>query len=126
MIFGEPKLGDFGLSVCVKDNMRASFCGTVDYMAPEVLKRVNYGKDVDLWCLGILIFEILVGKPPYTGKNDQMVMKSILFTEVQYPEFLSIELRDLLKRLIDLNPNKRMDLNRIQAHPWLKIKENFN
>lgn len=120
MIFGEPKIGDFGLSACVKDNMRASFCGTVDYMSPEILKRVHYGKDVDLWCLGVLIYEVIVGKPPYTGINDQDIMNKILYTEAELPDFLSIELRDLLRRLIEPNPNKRMDLKRLQAHPWLK------
>ena len=92
MIFGEPKIGDFGLAACIKDKMRASFCGTVDYMSPEILKNVEYGKDVDLWCLGILIYEIIVGKPPYIGNDDQEVMNRILFTEVEYPDSLSIEL----------------------------------
>lgn len=99
---GYIKITDFGLSKeNIKDNASAhSFCGTPEYLAPEILKRVGHGKAVDWWSLGALIYEMLTGLPPFYTKDREKLFYSIKFAELKYPPFISTVCKDLLTVLI--------------------------
>lgn len=96
---GYIKITDFGLSKeNIKDNSSAhSFCGTPEYLAPEILKRVGHGKAVDWWSLGSIIYEMTTGLPPFYTKDREKLFYNIKFSELKYPSYLSDVLKDLLK-----------------------------
>ncbi|KAH8692449.1 kinase-like domain-containing protein [Phaeosphaeriaceae sp. PMI808] len=119
-IFGEIKLSDFGWSVHAPYNRRTTMCGTLDYLPPEMLSSVDnsYSEKVDLWSLGVLTFEFLVGEAPF---EDSMVItkRKIVRGEYVVPSFISSEAKDLIKKLLVLDPEKRIALEEVEQHPWI-------
>jgi aurora kinase len=97
-IHGEIKISDFGWSVHTPGNRRKTFCGTLDYLPPEMLKGGDYGEKVDLWSLGVLTYEFLVGEAPFED-TQIMTQKRIARCEMTVPNFVSPEARDLIKRV---------------------------
>jgi aurora kinase len=97
-IHGEIKISDFGWSVHTPGNRRKTFCGTLDYLPPEMLKGGDYGEKVDLWSLGVLTYEFLVGEAPFED-TQIMTQKRIARCEMTVPQFVSPEARDLIKRV---------------------------
>ncbi len=121
---GYIKLTDFGLS---KENIidgqsAHSFCGTPEYLAPEILKRQGHGKAVDWWSLGAIIFEMMTGLPPFYTKDREKLFYNIKFAELKYPLFVSGICKDLLMKLFNKDPTKRLgsvrDAEEIMEHPW--------
>uniref|UniRef100_A0AAZ3P2D5 non-specific serine/threonine protein kinase n=1 Tax=Oncorhynchus tshawytscha TaxID=74940 RepID=A0AAZ3P2D5_ONCTS len=107
---GHIKLTDFGLSkesVDV-DKKAYSFCGTVEYMAPEVVNRRGHTQSADWWSLGVLMFEMLTGTLPFQGKDRNETMNMILKAKLGMPQFLSLEAQSLLRRLFKRNPANRL------------------
>ncbi|CDW57914.1 serine:threonine protein kinase n2 [Trichuris trichiura] len=107
---GYLKIADFGLC---KENMgfddrTSTFCGTPEFLAPEVLTENQYTRSVDWWGLGVLIFEMLVGEPPFSGDDEEEIFDSIVNDDVRYPRFLSIEAISIMRRLLRKNPAKRL------------------
>ncbi|KRZ68677.1 Serine/threonine-protein kinase N2 [Trichinella papuae] len=107
---GYLKIADFGLC---KENMgfedrTSTFCGTPEFLAPEVLSESMYTRSVDWWGLGVLIFEMLVGEPPFSGDDEEEIFDSIVNDDVRYPRFLSIEAISIMRRLLRKNPAKRL------------------
>ncbi|CAJ0609834.1 unnamed protein product [Cylicocyclus nassatus] len=107
---GFVKLADFGLC---KEGMgptdkTSTFCGTPEFLAPEVLTESSYTRAIDWWGLGVLIFEMLVGEPPFSGDDEEEIFDSIVNDEVRYPRFLSIESISIMRRLMRKNPEKRL------------------
>ncbi|KAM5379563.1 hypothetical protein ACJZ2D_003911 [Fusarium nematophilum] len=121
-IHGEIKISDFGWSVHAPNNRRNTMCGTLDYLPPEMLKPGTsdnyYNEKVDLWSLGVLTYEFLVGEAPF---EDTMVMthRRIARADMSIPSWVSPEATDLIKKLLVLNPEKRIPLEDIQVHPWI-------
>ena len=103
-------LTDFGLSKeGVVDNYGAkSFCGSMAYLAPEMLKRVGHGRAVDWYHLGILLYEMLVGKPPYFSPNKEEMLNNIETNKIVFPETMSIEAKHLIASLLEKNPIIRL------------------
>jgi aurora kinase len=97
-IHGEIKISDFGWSVHTPGNRRKTFCGTLDYLPPEMLKGGDYSEKVDLWSLGVLTYEFLVGEAPFED-TQIMTQKRIARCEMTVPQFVSPEARDLIKRV---------------------------
>jgi serine/threonine protein kinase len=132
---GHIALTDFGLSKesVFKDGERAySFCGTVEYMAPEVVSRKGHTHVCDWWSLGVLMFEMLVGTLPFSCKDRKQTMSQILRAKLRMPEFLSAESQSLLRALFKRNPVNRLGAGptgskEIKTHPffekieWLKL-----
>jgi serine/threonine protein kinase len=79
-----------------------TFCGTPEFLAPEVLTETSYTRAVDWWGLGVLIFEMLVGESPFPGDDEEEVFDSIVNDEVRYPRFLSLESIAIMRRVINL------------------------
>ncbi|KAL3070102.1 hypothetical protein niasHS_015529 [Heterodera schachtii] len=107
---GYVKLADFGLC---KEGMgpfdkTSTFCGTPEFLAPEVLTENSYTRAIDWWGLGVLIFEMLVGEPPFSGSDEEEIFDSIVSDEVNYPQYLSIESIAIMRRLMRKNAEKRI------------------
>ncbi|EGD94701.1 AUR protein kinase [Trichophyton tonsurans CBS 112818] len=121
-IHGEIKISDFGWSVHAPNNRRQTMCGTLDYLPPEMLKPGNsdkwYDEKVDLWSLGVLIYEFLVGEAPFED-SPVMTHRRIVRGEMTIPSFVSPEARDLIKKLLVLDPASRIPLDEVQRHPWI-------
>lgn len=124
---GYVKIADFGLC---KEGMgfgdrTGTFCGTPEFLAPEVLTESSYTRGVDWWGLGVLIFEMLVGESPFPGEDEEEVFDSIVNEEVKYPRYLSIDAVSVMKKLLRKNPEKRLgsseaDAEEIKKQPFFK------
>ncbi|APA15093.1 hypothetical protein sscle_14g098630 [Sclerotinia sclerotiorum 1980 UF-70] len=119
-IHGELKIADFGWSVHAPNSRRATMCGTLDYLPPEMLQGNSnyYNEKVDLWSLGVLMYEFLVGEAPFED-TPVMTQRRITRCEMTIPSFVSSEAKDLIKRLLVLDPEKRIPLEQVQKHPWI-------
>jgi len=121
---GNVALTDFGLSKeGINDNTSAhSFCGTPEYLAPEILTRVGHGRAADWWSLGALLYEMLTGMPPFYSRNRDRLFQKILKAELRIPRFFSSEAKTLLAGLLDRNPTARLgstsDAEEIKSHPF--------
>lgn len=106
---GNVKLTDFG---CVKesasDEINYTFCGTVEYMAPEILNRSGHGKEVDWWSFGILAHDMLTGAPPFTGGNRKVITDRVLKSKLQLKKYLTPNAKDLLKKLLNKQAENRL------------------
>ena len=124
---GHCKLTDFGLSKeGVKEDQAAqSFCGSLAYLAPEMLKKKGHGKAVDWYLLGVLFYEMLIGVTPFFTLRKEELFQNIEFGELNIPEFISSEAAELIRRLLERDPNKRLgggirDAQEIKDHPYFK------
>ncbi|CAG10441.1 unnamed protein product, partial [Tetraodon nigroviridis] len=107
---GHIKLTDFGLCKEAIDHEKKaySFCGTVEYMAPEVVNRQGHTHSADWWSFGVLMFEMLTGALPFQGKDRKETMNLILKARLGMPQFLSAEAQSLLRALFKRNPANRL------------------
>ena len=119
------KLCDFGWCVEFKDEPRDTFCGTTEYMAPEMVNGKKYGKEIDVWSMGILLYEMLHGHSPFkpnkTNFNDRDVINNIRFQKsIKYNSKLSKECIELMNHLIDKNIKRRYSLDDILNSKFVK------
>uniref|UniRef100_A0A6Q2X1R6 Ribosomal protein S6 kinase n=2 Tax=Esox lucius TaxID=8010 RepID=A0A6Q2X1R6_ESOLU len=107
---GHIKITDFGLSKeAIDHDKRAySFCGTIEYMAPEVVNRRGHTQSADWWSFGVLMFEMLTGSLPFQGKDRKETMALILKAKLGMPQFLSPEVQSLIRALFKRNPTNRL------------------
>uniref|UniRef100_A0A8C5H207 Ribosomal protein S6 kinase n=1 Tax=Gouania willdenowi TaxID=441366 RepID=A0A8C5H207_GOUWI len=107
---GHVKLTDFGLcKESIHDGtVTHTFCGTIEYMAPEILMRSGHNRAVDWWSLGALMYDMLTGAPPFTGENRKKTIDKILKCKLSLPPYLTQEARDLLKKLLKRNASLRL------------------
>ncbi|CAL8261114.1 unnamed protein product [Arctogadus glacialis] len=107
---GHCKLADFGM--CKEGILNGvtttTFCGTPDYIAPEILQELEYGASVDWWALGVLMYEMMAGQPPFEADNEDDLFESILHDDVLYPVWLSKEAVSILRAFMTKNPAKRL------------------
>eukprot|EP00730_Choanoeca_flexa_P008676 TRINITY_DN12519_c2_g5_i2.p1 TRINITY_DN12519_c2_g5~~TRINITY_DN12519_c2_g5_i2.p1 ORF type:complete len:556 (+),score=132.47 TRINITY_DN12519_c2_g5_i2:155-1822(+) len=105
---GHIKIADFGMCKDTKDGPARTFCGTLDYVAPEIIKEVPYGGEVDWWALGVLLYEMLAGQPPFDGATEDDLFMAILHNEVLFPVWLSKEAVLLIRGLLTKDREKRL------------------
>ena len=117
------KLCDFGWAKELTLENRSTFCGTVEYMAPEIVGSENYDYSVDIWSLGILLYELLYGHSPFKASNTKNVILNIKTHELTYDDKnkqISKSCKDLIQKLLDSNPQKRLKIKDILEHPFVK------
>ncbi|CCK69861.1 aurora kinase KNAG_0D01090 [Huiozyma naganishii CBS 8797] len=121
------KLTDFGWSIInPKGLRRRTFCGTIDYLSPEIVDYKEYDHNVDIWALGIVAYELLVGSPPFEENTKDLTYERIRRGDIVFPKQVTPEARDFIERILVLEPKKRMTLKEIMSHPWiLKYKSQW-
>ncbi|KAF3851945.1 hypothetical protein F7725_005300, partial [Dissostichus mawsoni] len=124
---GHIKLTDFGLcKESIHDGtVTHTFCGTIEYMAPEILTRSGHNRAVDWWSLGALMYDMMTGSPPFTAENRKKTMDKILKCKINLPPYLTIDARDLIKKLLKKSAAQRLgsskeDCADIQKHPFFR------
>ena len=124
---GHIKLTDFGLckESLEEGSVTHTFCGTIEYMAPEILTRSGHDKAVDWWSLGALMYDMLTGGPPFTADSRKKTIEKILKGKLQFQPFLSANAKDLLKRLLRRNAAQRLgrgsaDGAQIKSHAFFR------
>ncbi|KAF8583124.1 kinase-like protein [Ramaria rubella] len=119
-INGELKIGDFGWSVHAPGNRRKTLCGTLDYLPPEMVEGKDHSEKVDHWALGVLAYEFLCGVPPFEDmKGYSATYKKISKVDFQIPDTVKEDAKDLIKRLLQHDPEKRLPLAQVAVHPWI-------
>lgn len=116
---GEMKIADFGWSVHAPSSRRQTMCGTLDYLPPEMVLHKVYDSNVDLWCLGVLTYEFLVGSPPFEMESQQDTYDRITRVYYKTPDFVSELAKDFIKCLLQKKPSDRMPLRKAKQHPWI-------
>ncbi|XP_052248346.1 ribosomal protein S6 kinase beta-1-like [Dreissena polymorpha] len=124
---GHVKLTDFGLckESVLEGSVTHTFCGTIEYMAPEILMRTGHGKAVDWWSLGALMYDMLTGAPPFTGENRKKTIDKVLKAKLSLPPYLTNDARGLIKKLLRKQPHERLgggkdDATSIKAHSFFR------
>ncbi|XP_008058419.1 aurora kinase A isoform X3 [Carlito syrichta] len=116
---GELKIADFGWSVHAPSSRRTTLCGTLDYLPPEMIEGRMHDEKVDLWSLGVLCYEFLVGNPPFEASTNQETYRRISRIEFTFPDFVTEGARDLISRLLKHTPSQRLTLREVLEHPWI-------
>ena len=117
------RLIDFGLSKQMnsKDEILTEPCGTPAYAAPEIIRRNGYGFQIDVWGLGVLLFAMACGRLPFYNDDINFLVRQIAFEPIIIPsKVTSLQMRDLIEKMLIKNPDERIKLNEIRNHPWLQ------
>ncbi|RAW38780.1 hypothetical protein PC110_g4977 [Phytophthora cactorum] len=119
----EVMIADFGFARPMNGSRRGTACGTPGYVAPEVVQGEPYGAEVDCWSLGVILFILLCGYPPFPGANHATVLDKVVKAEYKfeapYWDEVSDEAKDLVTELLTVDRTKRLDVSGILAHPWM-------
>ena len=120
---GNCKLGDFGLAKFEnEENTNDNYCGTLEYLAPETLNNSSQGRSVDIWAIGVLLFEMLTGRPPFKIEKDKLdLYKDITNTKIwkiNWTDDFPRLAKDLVSRILVPNPENRLSLEQILSHQW--------
>ena len=123
--YGNIRVIDFGLSnvFCAEHPKLVKACGSLAYVAPEMLQGLAYTKSADVWSAGVLLYAIVVGSLPFDTQSKDMLCQMVLYTEPYYPPFLSASLVDLLKKMLSKSADSRITLAMIKEHPWFSHGE---
>jgi aurora kinase len=122
---GNIKIADFGWSVHAPSSRRHTMCGTLDYLPPEMVEAKDHDYRVDIWSLGVLAYEFLVGSPPFEESGHSATYRRIVKVDLRIPSFISHEAADLIRGLLQKDPEKRLALKHVMRHPWMIKNEPF-
>ncbi|XP_075890003.1 calcium/calmodulin-dependent protein kinase type II delta 1 chain isoform X3 [Nelusetta ayraudi] len=119
------KLADFGLAIEVQGDQQAwfGFAGTPGYLSPEVLRKDPYGKPVDMWACGVILYILLVGYPPFWDEDQHRLYQQIKAGAYDFPspewDTVTAEAKDLINKMLTINPAKRVTATDALKHPWI-------
>uniref|UniRef100_A0A6Q2X0C5 calcium/calmodulin-dependent protein kinase n=1 Tax=Esox lucius TaxID=8010 RepID=A0A6Q2X0C5_ESOLU len=119
------KLADFGLAIEVQGDQQAwfGFAGTPGYLSPEVLRKDPYGKPVDMWACGVILYILLVGYPPFWDEDQHRLYQQIKAGAYDFPspewDTVTPEAKDLINKMLTINPSKRISSTEALKHPWI-------
>lgn len=120
---GHVKLTDFGCSNYLNGEIRETFCGSVYFMAPEMITEEGHDEHVDIWSIGVLMYELLTGKAPFSGKDLEDLYSNIAEVKnINYPQDMDLEAKGLISKILKKDPSSRPSLKEILQHPFF-IKE---
>uniref|UniRef100_A0A672K2G2 Protein kinase C n=1 Tax=Sinocyclocheilus grahami TaxID=75366 RepID=A0A672K2G2_SINGR len=120
---GHIKIADFGMCKenMLGENRATTFCGTPDYIAPEILLGQKYSFSVDWWSFGVLLYEMLIGQSPFQGDDEDELFESIRMDVPHYPRWITKEAKDLLEKLFERDPTRRLGVvGNIRGHAFFK------
>ena len=113
------KLTDFGWSNYMQeDEKRQTVCGTPIYLAPEIIKEEGHDEKVDIWCIGVLLFELLTGSVPFLGNDIDTLKENILHLRISWPKDINNDAKNLIKKILKLDPKTRISLEEMLKHPF--------
>jgi len=117
------KISDFGLARFIQNELATTACGTPGYVAPEILLGKGYGKEVDYWSIGVILYIMLCGFPPFFDENNQALFEMIKKCEYEFPspfwDDISEMAKDLIRKLLVADPKARLTADEIISHPWI-------
>lgn len=118
---GHIKIVDFGLcKIIPKDGSTHTFCGTPDYIAPEILKGHYYNFSVDYWSFGVLLYEMLTGYSPFHGNDEEELFKAIQQSPIRYPKDISDDSVKAVQQFLERDPIKRLGM---EFSPYGELKD---
>ena len=118
---GHIKLSDFGFAKCLSSSEKTyTLCGTPEYLAPEVIRLEGHSYSYDWWCLGVLLYEMIVGKAPFLHRNPYKLYEMILTKEIAFPLNMDAKAKDLIEKLTRKEQKERLNETQILAHPFYR------
>ena len=113
------KLTDFGWSNYMQeDEKRTTVCGTPIYLAPEIIKEQGHDEKVDIWCIGVLCFELMTGNVPFQGNDIDTLKENILHLKITWPKDINVDAKNLIKKILKSDPASRLSLEEMLQHPF--------
>mmetsp|Transcript_24597 Transcript_24597/g.53253 ORF Transcript_24597/g.53253 Transcript_24597/m.53253 type:complete len:359 (+) Transcript_24597:129-1205(+) len=115
----DVKIADFGWSVHAPTSRRNTLCGTLDYLPPEMVEGREHDEQVDTWALGVLLYEFLVGQPPFETESHSATYRRIQRVDIRWPNGMQEDAKDLISKLLKKDPRQRLPLECIPRHPFV-------
>jgi aurora kinase len=114
------KLTDFGWSNYIQeDEKRTTVCGTPIYLAPEILEEKGHNEAVDIWCIGVLLFELVTATVPFQGNDIDTLKENILKLKITWPKDINTDAKNLIMKILKLDPKQRLPLEEMLKHPFI-------
>ena len=114
------KLTDFGWSNYIQeDEKRTTVCGTPIYLAPEILEEKGHNEAVDIWCIGVLLFELVTATVPFQGNDIDTLKENILKLKITWPKDINTDAKNLIMKILKLDPRQRLSLEDMLKHPFI-------
>lgn len=118
------KISDFGCAVFTSNIVPGTLYGTLDYFSPEMIESKMYDEKIDIWSLGVIMYELLVGKTPFDDPSVNNIYSKIKRVDYHIPNTVSMSANDLISNILIYEPEKRYTLNEVLNHPWI-FKYNY-
>ena len=114
-------ISDFGYSIICDDSLVKNFCGTMVYSPPEIVRKEPYNPFMsDVWSAGIVFYALLTSKFPWPTKDQNIMIQKIQERNITFPDYVPDQARDLINKMTEIEPGKRLTFNQIVNHPWLR------
>lgn len=120
------KLADFGWANLLEGKARETFCGTLDYLAPEMIQGTGHKESVDMWSMGVLLYELITGQSPFGSTTKETTCRLILNVDLRFPTEIDSDAKDLISRLCKLQPKERLTVREALAHLFVTSHQSGN